>query len=64
MLEPNEAVTMWLALDEVDDENGCFAISHIHTVRPIEAHQYFAFDISEKSVPAQSIAGTPEARYF
>lgn len=23
MLEPNEAVTMWLALDRVDDENGC-----------------------------------------
>jgi len=23
MLEPNEAVTMWLALDEVDEENGC-----------------------------------------
>lgn len=23
MLEPNAAVTMWLALDEVDEENGC-----------------------------------------
>ena len=23
MLEPNEAVTMWLALDDVDDANGC-----------------------------------------
>jgi len=23
MLEPNEAITMWLALDEVDDDNGC-----------------------------------------
>ena len=23
MLEPNEAVTMWLALDEVDEGNGC-----------------------------------------
>ena len=23
MLEPNEAVTMWLALDEVTEENGC-----------------------------------------
>lgn len=23
MLEPNEAVTMWLALDEVDEANGC-----------------------------------------
>ncbi|MCA9212709.1 MAG: phytanoyl-CoA dioxygenase family protein [Planctomycetales bacterium] len=23
MLEPNEAITMWLALDDVDEENGC-----------------------------------------
>ncbi len=23
MLEPNEALTMWLALDDVDEENGC-----------------------------------------
>ncbi len=23
MLDPNEAVTMWLALDDVDEENGC-----------------------------------------
>jgi phytanoyl-CoA hydroxylase len=23
MLDPSEAVTMWLSLDEVDDENGC-----------------------------------------
>ena len=23
MLEPNEALTMWLAIDEVDEENGC-----------------------------------------
>ena len=23
MLEPNEAVTLWLALDSIDDENGC-----------------------------------------
>ena len=23
MLEPNQAVTMWLALDDVDQENGC-----------------------------------------
>jgi len=23
MLEPNEAITLWLALDDVDEENGC-----------------------------------------
>ena len=27
MLEPNEAVTMWLALDKVDEENGCLRYS-------------------------------------
>ena len=32
MLEPNEAVTMWLALDEVDEENGCLRYSpHSHS---------------------------------
>jgi len=37
MLEPNEAVTMWLALDEVDEENGCVRYirgSHRQGLRP------------------------------
>ena len=37
MLEPNEAVTMWLALDEVDEENGCVRYipgSHKRGIRP------------------------------
>lgn len=36
MLEPNEAVTMWLALDDVDEENGCVRYvrgSHRHGLR-------------------------------
>jgi len=36
MLEPNEAVTMWLALDDVDEENGCVRYvrgSHHHGLR-------------------------------
>ena len=37
MLEPNEAVTMWLALDHVDEENGCLHYSpdsHLTGVHP------------------------------
>ena len=37
MIEPNEAVTMWLALDEVDDANGCVRYvrgSHRTGLRP------------------------------
>jgi phytanoyl-CoA hydroxylase len=37
MLEPNEAVTMWLALDDVDEENGCVRYvrgSHRQGLRP------------------------------
>lgn len=36
MLEPCEAVTMWLALDEVDEENGCVRYvsgSHVRGMR-------------------------------
>lgn len=39
MLEPNEAVTMWLALDEVTEENGCVRYvsgSHLLGLRPHE----------------------------
>lgn len=37
MLEPNEAVTMWLAIDEVDEGNGCVRYipgSHKEGMRP------------------------------
>ena len=37
MLEPCEAVTMWLALDDVDEENGCVRYlprSHVDGLRP------------------------------
>lgn len=37
MLEPNEALTFWLALDEVDQTNGCIRYvpgSHLRGVRP------------------------------
>lgn len=37
MLEPNEALTMWLAIDHVDEENGCvkyLPASHKKGMRP------------------------------
>ncbi len=37
MLEPNEAVTMWMALEPVDEENGCVRYiksSHLEGMRP------------------------------
>lgn len=37
MLQPPEAVTMWLALEEVDEENGCVRYvkgSHLKPMRP------------------------------
>lgn len=37
MLEPNEAVTMWLGPEKVDEENGCVRYvrgSHLHGMRP------------------------------
>ncbi len=37
MLEPNEAVTMWLGLEDVDEENGCVRYvrgSHLLGMRP------------------------------
>ena len=36
MIDPSEAVTMWLALDEVDEENGC-----VHYVRGSNHHPEF-----------------------
>lgn len=37
MLNPNEAITMWMALENVDEENGCvryFKGSHLKGMRP------------------------------
>lgn len=46
MLEPNEAVTAWLALDPVDERNGCMryvAGSHRFPVRPHTRTQTVGF---------------------
>jgi phytanoyl-CoA hydroxylase len=45
MLEPNEAVTMWLALDEVGEDNGCmrYVCSHNRTLRPHERTETLGF---------------------
>ena len=46
MLEPNEAVTAWLALDPVDERNGCMryiAGSHRQPLRPHQRTQTVGF---------------------
>jgi phytanoyl-CoA hydroxylase len=46
MLEPSEAVTMWLALDDADEENGCVRYvrgSHLRGMRPHRKTQTLGF---------------------
>lgn len=45
-LEPNEALTMWLALNDVDEENGCLRYvpgAHKKGVRPHQASNVYGF---------------------
>ncbi len=56
MLDPCEAITMWLALDEVDEENGCVRYvqgSHRHGMREHAATSTLGF--------SQGIVGYPTA---
>ena len=46
MLQPSRAVTMWMALDDVDEENGCVRYlrgSHLDGMRPHERTQTLGF---------------------
>ena len=46
MLEPNEAVTLWLALDDIDEENGCIRYvrgSHREGIRPHQRSNVVGF---------------------
>ncbi len=46
MLQPCQAVTMWMALDQVDEENGCVRYlrgSHLDGMRPHERTQTLGF---------------------
>jgi ectoine hydroxylase-related dioxygenase (phytanoyl-CoA dioxygenase family) len=46
MLEPNEALTMWLALDSVDEENGCIRYlpgAHRREMRPHQRTEVLGF---------------------
>ncbi len=46
MLEPNEAVTLWIALDEIDEENGCLRYvrgSHRRGMRPHRTSNVLGF---------------------
>ncbi|RAJ94524.1 phytanoyl-CoA dioxygenase PhyH [Larkinella arboricola] len=64
MLKPAEAVTMWLALEDVDAENGCVRYvkgSHRHGVRPHGRTQTLGFsqgitDFWNENDQAQAVA--------
>ena len=46
MLEPNEAVTLWIALDDIDEENGCMRYvrgSHRRGMRPHRTSNILGF---------------------
>ena len=46
MLEPNEAITLWLALDYIDEENGCMRYvrgSHRRGMRPHRSSNVLGF---------------------
>lgn len=46
MLEPNEAITLWLALDDIDEDNGCIRYvpgSHRQGMRPHQRSNVVGF---------------------
>ncbi|NKB70479.1 MAG: phytanoyl-CoA dioxygenase family protein [Candidatus Latescibacteria bacterium] len=46
MLEPNEAITLWLALDDIDEDNGCIRYvrgSHHRGIRPHQRSNVVGF---------------------
>ena len=69
MLQPNEAITMWLALDEVGEDNGCVryvAGSHLrglrvheHTTTPgfAQAIPDYSDDDAEREVAIEAMPG-------
>ena len=57
MLEPCHALTMWVALDEVDEENGCVRYvrySHRDGMRPHERTQTLGFSLGIADFGAKS----------
>ena len=63
MLEPCEAVTMWLALDEVDTENGCVRYargSHLEGVRDHSRTNTLGFSQGIPDYPTEQDRGREE----
>ncbi len=62
-LSPPQVLTMWLALDDVDEENGCLryiAGSHLHGIRPHVRTTTLGFSQGiETYTPADFAAETP-----
>lgn len=64
MLEPNEAVTLWVAIDKADEENGCVRYvsgSHLKGMRPHSPSDVIGFsqgitDFGEEDTAAEVAA--------
>jgi hypothetical protein len=61
-IKPNKAVTMWMALDAADEENGCLVYttgSHKTGIRPHQASGVLGF--SQKCACGLGIVAAPNA---
>ena len=59
MLEPNIAITLWLALDDIDEENGCIRYvrgSHREGMRPHQRSNVVGFSQGLPDYPEQDRA--------
>ena len=69
MLLPNEAITMWLALDEVGEDNGCVRYVQGSHLRGLRAHERtttpgfsqaipdYSVDDAQREVPIAAVPG-------
>ena len=59
MLEPNEAITLWLALDDIDEHNGCIRYvpgSHRRGMRPHQRSDVVGFSQGLPDYSAEDLA--------
>ena len=60
-LEPCEAVTLWLALDEVDEENGCVHYAQGSQLNGMQAHgKTSTLGFSQGLIDSDGLAGSPD----
>ena len=66
MLDPNEAITLWIALDDIDEENGCMRYvrgSHRRGMRPHRPSNILGFSQGVSDYSDEDLgAGSGDAR--